>query len=89
LEDGLNLAKSLDESLSNLSSKGDESRIIFIDTREYPDACKISGSYTYQGDKIALRYKIKCGDKTFEYAIEGGTKEELIDKIIMSLSDIK
>jgi hypothetical protein len=89
MEDVLGLSKAVDEALNTTASKGQESSFIFIDTREYPEGCRISGSYSQSNGKITLKYKIKCGDKVEEYTAEGSTSEELIKEITLKAGLIK
>jgi hypothetical protein len=81
LEDVIGLSKKVDESLNSISLKGTESKIIFIDTREYPDGCKISGTYTQKDGVIKLRFKIKCAETINEFQTESQSIEEIIKTI--------
>jgi hypothetical protein len=89
LEDMLGLSTAVDDALNSLSAKGNESPIIFLDTRNYPDGCKISGTYTQKSGKINLKYKIKCGEKVEEHTAEGNTTEELVKEITIKAGLIK
>jgi WD40 repeat protein len=89
LEDVLGLSKAMDEALSATAGKGAESSFIFIDTREYPEGCRISGTYTQKGGKINLKYKIKCGEKVEEYNAEGSTAEELVKEVTLKAGIVK
>ncbi len=80
LEDVLGLSKQMDEALNEVSSKAVESTLIFVDVREYPEGCKLSGLYKREGGKIVLKLRKRCGteDKTFDLkseSIEGIKKE--------------
>jgi WD40 repeat protein len=81
LEDVLGMSKSVDEALNSLAVKGQESSIIFVDTREYPDGCRISGTYSQNSGKITVKFKIKCGDKVNEFNAEGKNVEEIVNLI--------
>jgi hypothetical protein len=83
LEDILNLSKLVDESLNEVSSKGIDSKIIFVDVREYPDGCKLTGSYKKENGELSLLVKKRCGSdvKTFDIKsenIEGRDFESVV-----------
>ena len=80
MEDVLGLSKQMDEALNEVSSKGVESILIFVDVREYPEGCKLSGLYKQESEKILLKLRKRCGteDKTFDLksdSLEGIKKE--------------
>lgn len=81
LEDVLGLSAAVDDLLKDISSRGTENSIIFLDVRNYPDGCKISGTYTQRPGKITLRYKVTCAEKSEEYRAEGETVEEILSLI--------
>ncbi len=82
MEDALGLGKIIDEALNDVSSKGIESKIIFVDVREYPEGCKLSGLYKKEGGKISLKLRKRCGteDKTFDIKSDNveGLKAEIL-----------
>lgn len=82
LEDIISLAKSVDEALGGLSFKGNDSPIIFVDTRDYPDGCKISGTYLQKDGLFTLNGKIKCGSIETPLKLSGISKEKLVEEII-------
>jgi hypothetical protein len=89
LEDAIGLSTAVDDALNAISAKGNESSFIFLDARNYPEGCKISGTYSQKNGKINLKYKIKCGDKVEEYTAEGSTAEELVKEITIKAGLIK
>jgi Caspase domain len=82
MEDAIGLSKLVDESLNEVSSKGIDSRIIFVDVREYPEGCKLSGLYKRENGKLTLKLRRKCGpeDKTFDLKADSveGLKAEIL-----------
>ncbi len=60
----------------------------FIDTRDFPDAYRLSGGYTQKNGVIELKLKIK-GIKESEYTHSAPTKTELIAKVIEIVEGIK
>ena len=72
----------IDELLNEASAKGVESSLIFVDVREYPDGCKLSGLYKKEGGKISLKLRKRCGtvDKTFDIKADNvdGLKAEIL-----------
>lgn len=83
MEDDIELSVLLDEKLSVLSSKGEESDIVFFDTKKYPNACRVSGGYSLDGETIALKLKLRCdeeSDKVVELKAE--SVDEMVQKIM-------
>lgn len=85
LEDALQLGKTVDESLQQAALKGTSSNIIFVDVREYPMGCRLSGKYRTQDGTIVLKMRKKCEDQDELIDLSGNTVEELRDKIIALL----
>jgi WD40 repeat protein len=79
--DVLSISKSLDDQLNEFAIRGKESEIVFLDTREFPDAYRLSGGYTQSNGTITLKLKIK-GPKENEHQLTGKKKEELIQQIM-------
>jgi WD40 repeat protein len=85
LEDALQLGKKVDEALNDAASKGTGASLIFVDVREYPEGCKLSGRYTQEGGIIKLKLRKKCEGKDATLEISGKTMDEVRNKIISSL----
>ena len=68
MEDVLSLGKLINESLNEVSSKGMDSQIIFVDVADYPEGCKLIGRYRKENGQIILKLRRKCGgeDKTYD-----------------------
>jgi WD40 repeat protein len=79
--DDLNLSKSIDEELNEIAMRGSDGQLVFLDTREFPDAYRLSGGYTQSNGTITLKLKIK-GPKESEHQLSAKTKEELIEKVL-------
>src|SRR5690606_1336750 len=76
-EDNLNLSAYIDEQLDAISSKGSTSTIIFVDAKQYPDGCKVSGIYSQIGSQWHLKGKLKCGEEETAFQIISPTIDEL------------
>jgi hypothetical protein len=81
-EDNLELSDAIDEQLGTIASKGAESKIVFFDAKKFPNACKISGTYTEENGVISFNMKVRCGEEKKSYELEGSSKEELVEKIV-------
>jgi len=81
-EDGLGLSELLNNELSISSSKGENSEIVYFDSANFPNACKISGGYTISENDISISLKISCGKELKTFNLESETTEELIKEII-------
>jgi WD40 repeat protein len=85
MEDVLGIGKIVNESLNEVSSKGIESQIIFVDVADYPEGCKLIGRYKRENGEIILKLRRKCGgeDKTFD--LKAGSVEGLKIEILKVL----
>jgi hypothetical protein len=79
--DDLNLSKLLDDKLNQIAMRGADGQLVFLDTREFPDAFRLSGGYTQSNGSITLKLKIK-GPKESEYTLSAKTKEELVEQVL-------
>jgi hypothetical protein len=79
--DDLNLSKLIDEELNLFASRGRDAQIVFLDSREFPDAYRLSGGYTQVAGKITMKLKIK-GPKESEHTITANSLESLKEKIM-------
>jgi WD40 repeat protein len=86
--DVLSLSKSIDDQLNEIAIRGKESQIVFLDTREFPDAYRLSGGYTQSNGTITLKLKIK-GPKESEHQLTGNSKEIILEKIIEIVEGIE
>ncbi|MCW5911414.1 MAG: caspase family protein [Cyclobacteriaceae bacterium] len=85
LEDALQLGKKIDDALNEAASKGTNSNIIFVDVREYPEGCKLSGRYKQEKGIIKLKLRKKCEGNDETIDIEGKTVEEIKNIILSQL----
>lgn len=85
LEDFLQLGKKVDDALNEAASKGATANIIFVDIREYPEGCKLSGRYSQQHGIVKLKLRKKCEGKDETIQLEGKTVDEIRDLIIAGL----
>jgi WD40 repeat protein len=86
--DVLSLSKSIDDQLNEIAIRGKESQIVFLDTREFPDAYRLSGGYNQSNGTITLKLKIK-GPKESEHLLTGDSKEIILEKIIEIVEGIE
>ncbi len=87
-EDNLNLSPYADDQLYELSARGGEAPLVFLDINQFPDACKVSGTYSRVNDQWKLSYKIKCGDKDFKNEIASASEDELKKKLIKVVNEV-
>jgi hypothetical protein len=85
LEDVLGLSKVVDESLNEVSVKGADASLIFVDVREYPDACKLIGRYRKEKGEIILKLRKKCATEDKTYELKAVTIEGLRTEILKVL----
>lgn len=66
-----------DNLLNEISRKGGDRSLIFINAREFPDSYKLSGLYSQKNDTITLKMKIRSGETAESFIITGADQEEL------------
>ncbi len=81
-EDILRMGNSVDEKLNELSAKGTEAELIYIDVREFPEAYKLSGLYKQNEDQITLNLKIRSADSSKIIILSAKDKEALVNMIL-------
>lgn len=82
LNDNLNLSTYLDEQLSNISAKGADAKLTFVDAREYSDGCKVTGTYSTSNNQWKLKGILKCGEKETAFEILAASENELKQKLL-------
>ncbi|RYZ61993.1 MAG: hypothetical protein EOO14_03595 [Chitinophagaceae bacterium] len=80
--DVLRLSSAVNDKLNELSGVGAGSKIVFVDTDDYPDACSISGGYSVREGKIYFIGSILCGQKERPLKFESITSADLIRMIV-------
>ena len=82
----INLEEMLNTQLDQLSAKGSDVGIQFIQNTNYPDAYQITGNYSRKGKKIEVTYILKKGDERIgglqKETGEVDNLEQLVSKII-------
>jgi hypothetical protein len=88
LDDVLGLSKLVDDRLNQVSDKGSVSSIVFLDIREFPEAYKLTGTYSQQNGMIELKLKLK-GPVNKELLLKSDNKEDLVEQIIELIETIE
>ena len=87
-EDVLGLSIIVDDAMEDAASSKGDSKLVFWDVREYPDAYKLNGRYLRTGNKIILKLVIKSSTTRQEHQVEAGNKEELVKLILEKVAAI-
>lgn len=82
VNDNLNLNKLVDAGLNEISSRGEASKLIFMDVDEFPDACKITGLYEVKNGNFHLVLKLTCGKDVKAFQLEASTKDALLEMVL-------
>jgi WD40 repeat protein len=77
LQDGLGLARRVDEALRVLSWAGAEAPFAFVDAREFPDAYTIVGRYRHAGNEVDLTIGLFRGSDEVDRFTVAGTAADL------------
>lgn len=88
LADDLDLSRQVDEQLNDLSSKGADADLIFLDARDYPDGCKASGTYQRKGTSWQLNGKVKCGGEETGFQISAATEADLKGALLSKVVEL-
>ena len=70
-----------------ITSKGKQADLLFIDAKDYPGAWKLSGSYKIDGNNITINYRLRNNDKKFDRSIKGesGKLDALINNLLIEV----
>jgi hypothetical protein len=81
-EDVLELSKTVDQALNDFSSKGSDPALIFVNSRDFPDACRLAGRYRQEKNGIGLSFRIRCQGVDRQIDLRARSKDQLVEKII-------
>lgn len=85
LRDHLNLSKQVNERLREVSARGREAPLVFVDAEEFPGACELVGRYRVRGDTVTVTVLVSQGSRKparFETAGRTGAVPELATEIV-------
>lgn len=83
-DDDLELSKVINLQLNDWSSRGGESKLVYVTATNAPDACMLSGRYDVKGEQLLVKVNIKQGKEIkyrFEVAGVKGNLQDLAEKI--------
>jgi len=89
MKDVLGLGKIVDEALRDISFRGTEAPLIFLDTRDFPDAYSLSGRYSVSGNEITLKVNLFKGSEkkqTLTFTREKDKLETFGNEILNKIS---
>jgi len=90
MDDVLGLEKMVDEAFRTVSSKGLQN-LIFINAKEFPDAYRIRGQYSLNGDEVELKLNLFRGkEKAGSFTIKGNKNnlDALVNEIVNKSTEI-
>ena len=85
--DVLHISKLLNEELGLLSTRGEDASVVYYDTDEHLNGCKITGGYSGTENDIVLEMTVKCGKKENLYNLSATSVKELVQKIIVLINE--
>ncbi|WP_077920334.1 cytochrome D1 domain-containing protein [Spirosoma sp. 209] len=71
LRDVLDLSNQVRTALIDLSARGADAPVAYVEAKDYPGAYVISGLYTVQGDGITVKGVVSQGEKEVVFAASG------------------
>jgi WD40 repeat protein/uncharacterized caspase-like protein len=75
--DNLELSKLINLQLSDLSTRGSDSKIVYVTATNSPDAYTLSGRYDVKGSDVIVRISIKRNNKTAFRFEQNGSMDKL------------
>ena len=70
--DVLTLARRVDQELRDVSARGSQATLVFVDTSEFPDAYQLVGRYRVKGEKVVVYVNLfKAGTKLAKFTVTG------------------
>lgn len=91
LTDKLEINNKINDVLRDISTKGKDAKVVFIDVDEFPDAYKLSGLYVTEGSNIKVTIKVSNGKvemKRFEIMGSINDINGLVKNIIIEAEKI-
>ncbi len=96
MDDALGLSEALDDRLRNISAKGKEAPLIFIDTKQFPNARYVNGLYSVAGGQVSLKAKIfELDDQRdrkmlgeFDVTGSSGDVQRLVDEVLVKVQEV-
>jgi hypothetical protein len=83
MEDILGLTGMTDDLLSEKASRAPDKPFIFLDVRQFPDACRISGGYNQKEGVITLKARLRCREDTnYEINLKANDAGDLVEKLV-------
>ncbi len=90
-DDDLNLSEQLDTQLRDLSAKGTDQAVVFVDARKYSGAYSLKGRYSKEGDTYNVDVRLFKGDEMMKrIEVRGGENQLgklIIDKILSEINN--
>ncbi len=86
LEDVLQLSEKTDNLMNEISMKGKEAKVLFMDIRDFPESIKLTGLYSQAEGKILLKLKIKSPVEEKLVKLESESVDDLLDQIYKTVS---
>lgn len=85
MDDRLKIGTMIDEKLREITARGKNAGLIYVDVKEFPDAYKLRGRYSVNENNIALKTNLFKGSQLIDsFEINGTTDnlDELVEKIM-------
>lgn len=83
MDDILGISEALDTQMRELSSRGGETNLVFIDASRFSQAYKVTGRYTSVQGKITANIVLRKGDEqVIRLIVEAANAEELVKKTV-------
>jgi uncharacterized caspase-like protein len=84
LRDHLHFTRYVNDCLREVSARGRDAPIVFVDAQEFPDACELVGRYRLANGRLQVNVVITRGVDEIKFAIEGSADQlrELASRLV-------
>lgn len=90
-DDVLEMEKLVDEALRNIAAKGSAANLVFIESKDYPDAYRIRGRYEIKNNTVQIKLNLFKGkDKISSFELKGDKSQtsKLADDIVEKVGQL-
>ena len=85
LRDQLKLTGLVNEALREVSSRGQDASLVYVDAAEFPDAYLLAGRYRVEGSRVTAKVSVFKGEKqvgNFTFVDEAGNLDKMTAEIV-------
>ena len=74
-EDTLGLAELVNQRLRDVSTRGSQAPLVFVDAAQLPNAYRLAGRYQVDGEDVTVAVQLSKGKERIRFTVEGQLTE--------------